>query len=126
MTPFETPGDNQEDPVVWRKESLLDQHLHSLLKTFGKVLSAAMAESADVGQSLRTIRDAGYSLYLRVDCQREGASEEQITVAARGLPEPNFQINGDDLTFLRSIGIDPTRKLRRRRPSRPSSQKSGG
>jgi hypothetical protein len=30
--------------------------------------------------------------------------------------EPAFQINGKDLSFLRSIGIDPTRRLRRRRP----------
>ncbi|MES1210726.1 MAG: hypothetical protein ABUL63_00200, partial [Acidobacteriota bacterium] len=30
--------------------------------------------------------------------------------------EPTFQINGKDLSFLRSIGIDPTRRLRRRRP----------
>lgn len=29
--------------------------------------------------------------------------------------EPQFRINGTDLSFLRSIGIDPTRRQRRRR-----------
>jgi hypothetical protein len=28
--------------------------------------------------------------------------------------EPVFQINGQDLSFLKSIGIDPTRRARRR------------
>ena len=85
-----------------------------------------MADSADVGHSLRSIRDAGYSLSLRVDCHRQGSSEEQITVPARGLPEPTFQINGEDLSFLRSIGIDPTRRLRRRKPARQTSRQGGG
>lgn len=30
-------------------------------------------------------------------------------------PEPAFQIDGRDLGFLRSIGIDPTRRLRRKK-----------
>lgn len=34
-------------------------------------------------------------------------------VAPRG--EPRFQIDMQDLAFLRSIGIDPTRRMRRRR-----------
>jgi hypothetical protein len=29
-------------------------------------------------------------------------------------PTPTFRINGEDLAFLRSIGIDPTRKSRGR------------
>lgn len=35
----------------------------------------------------------------------------------RALPEhdPTFRIDGEDLSFLRSIGIDPTRRMRRRR-----------
>lgn len=30
-------------------------------------------------------------------------------------PPPTFQIDGRDLGFLRSIGIDPTRRLRRKK-----------
>jgi hypothetical protein len=29
--------------------------------------------------------------------------------------EPPFRINGEDLAFLRSVGIDPTRRRRGRR-----------
>jgi hypothetical protein len=30
-----------------------------------------------------------------------------------------FQIDGRDLSFLKSIGIDPTRRLRRKRSPQP-------
>ena len=30
-------------------------------------------------------------------------------------PEPAFRINSDDLTLLRALGIDPTRKSRARK-----------
>lgn len=37
------------------------------------------------------------------------------TTALVPSPEPAFQIDGRDLGFLRSIGIDPTRRLRRKK-----------
>ncbi|MCH9648508.1 MAG: hypothetical protein K0U98_09730 [Deltaproteobacteria bacterium] len=75
-----------------------------------------MADSSEVGDSLRDLQDAGCSLYLLVDCQRDGSPREQLTLPTRRrTPEPTFQINGTDLTFFKSIGIDPTRRLRRRR-----------
>ena len=53
---------------------------------------------------------------------RESLDEEPLSLAAprfrsmrSGSTEPVFQIDGRDLSFLRSIGIDPTRRLRRRR-----------
>jgi hypothetical protein len=43
-------------------------------------------------------------------------SASRTTSRTTSNTEPAFQINGKDLSFLRSIGIDPTRRLRRRRP----------
>ncbi|MDY7091763.1 MAG: hypothetical protein SX243_02190 [Acidobacteriota bacterium] len=37
--------------------------------------------------------------------------------------EPRFQINAQDLQFLRSIGIDPTRRLRTRRRRAKAAQR---
>ena len=74
-----------------------------------------MADSSEVGDSLRDLQDAGCSLYLLVDCQRDGSPRAQLTLPTRRSSEPTFQINGNDLTFFKSIGIDPTRQLRRRR-----------
>lgn len=97
----------------------LDDKLHQMLRDLRRALSEAISESTEVSRTLRKIREEGYSLYLLVDCKREANELEQLTFspAARtsSSGEPVFQIDGRDLSFLRSIGIDPTRRLRRRR-----------
>ncbi|HXU45278.1 MAG TPA: hypothetical protein VN783_07120 [Thermoanaerobaculia bacterium] len=88
-----------------------------MLRELRRALNEAISESSDVSRTLRRIRDEGYSLVFHVDCKREAAAgddEAPLVPASRGR-EPMFQIDGRDLSFLRSIGIDPTRRLRRRR-----------
>lgn len=95
----------------------LDEKVRHMLRDLGRALSDVIAESSEVSRTLRRIREEGYSLYLMVDCKREGMQPEPLPLNA-GRPseaEPVFQINGLDLSFLRSIGIDPTRRPRRRR-----------
>ena len=41
--------------------------------------------------------------------------DRQLPAAASAEPEPAFLIDGRDLAFLRSVGIDPTRPARRRK-----------
>jgi len=96
-----------------------------MLRDLRRALSEAISESTEVSRTLRKIREEGYSLYLLVDCKREGIEGEHVALTppsaghahahVQGHGEPNFQIDGRDLSFLRSIGIDPTRRLRRRR-----------
>jgi hypothetical protein len=96
----------------------LDEKLHQMLRELRRALTEAISESSDVSRTLRKIREEGYSLYLLVDCKRESLDDDDsLPVSpARRLPaEPVFRIDGRDLSFLRSIGIDPTRRLRRRR-----------
>jgi hypothetical protein len=72
------------------------------------------------------VRSAGYSVYLLLDCKRRvekgrraesalGSGDEVVEAAAAPAPGV-FRINASDLSFLRSLGIDPTRQLRRRPP----------
>ena len=100
----------------------MDQKINDLLRDLGQAIADAIADSADVNENLRRVQEAGYSLYLTVDCKQEGEVEEElcrVTVEkSRSGPEPVFRINTSDLTFLRSVGIDPTRKSRRRRGTR--------
>lgn len=95
--------------------SLLNERLQSMLSEFRKALYEAISDSTDVHRTWRQLREEGYSLYLLVDCKRQEALESAL--AERGkLPPPSdpvFQINGTDLSFLKSIGIDPTRRRRR-------------
>jgi hypothetical protein len=103
-----------------RRVFKLDDKLHQMLRELRRALSEAISESSDVSRSLRKIREEGYSLYLLVDCKRELNDPDAVALTAPRWPtsgEPAFQIDGRDLSFLKSIGIDPTRRLRRRRAS---------
>jgi hypothetical protein len=89
-----------------------------MLSDFRRALYEAISDSNDVHRTWRQLREEGYSLYLLVDCKRqegqpqlEAADRAKLALAPQ---EPVFQINGPDLSFLKSIGIDPTRRNRRR------------
>ncbi len=105
----------------------LKPDIDDLLRDLGEALLEAVSDSDVVVERLQQLQEAGYSLSLRVDCKpgeqdddaedgpgsAEGAREGAATRPAAA--DPNFRINTDDLSFLRSIGIDPTRKSRSRR-----------
>ena len=63
------------------------------------------------------IREAGWSVYLVIDRKREDEMPEgfELTTRQRAMEEPVFRIDSRDLSFLKSVGIDPTRSVRRRR-----------
>jgi hypothetical protein len=65
------------------------------------------------------IRDEGWSVNLVIDRKLEDETPEGIELTAdKGAEvEPTFRINSNDLSFLKSVGIDPTRRVRRRRSS---------
>lgn len=108
-----------------------------MLRDLGRALSEAMSESSEVHQALRRIHEEGYGLVILLDrrsgrASGRGSGEQAIPAPAspRGsLPgavrrpdgaPPAFRIDGADLAFLKSIGIDPTRRVRGRpRRSRP-------
>jgi hypothetical protein len=95
--------------------SLLNERLQSMLSEFRKALYEAISDSTDVHRTWRQLREEGYSLYLLVDCKKQEALEagEQRGKLPVAPQEAVFQINGTDLSFLKSIGIDPTRRRRR-------------
>jgi hypothetical protein len=93
--------------------ALLDENLRQMLRDLGRALSHAIAESPEVGETLRRIESEGYSLHLVLDCKRDGETPAAPAARPAGRAEPVFRINGDDLFFLRSCGIDPTRRRRR-------------
>lgn len=95
----------------------MDERLQRKLRDLGRAVFEAISESAEVGEALDLIRAEGYSLSMQLNCKKEPADERADRQPVRALPEhrPDFRIDGQDLTFLRSIGIDPTRRMRRRR-----------
>ncbi|NHZ73856.1 MAG: hypothetical protein GWP16_05245 [Nitrospirae bacterium] len=95
----------------------MDAKLRRLLQDLKGAISKTLAESPDVERSMERIREEGWSVYLVVDRKREDETPEGVELTAdRGAArEVLFRIDRQDLEFLRSLGIDPTRRLRRRR-----------
>ncbi len=102
-----------------RDENSLDDRMRLLLRDLSRALFEAISDSHDVHRSLRQLRSEGYRLQLLVDCKPTPTAPVPVTAPVepeptRAQPEPAFRIDGEDLSFLRSIGIDPTRRRRRR------------
>lgn len=95
----------------------MDARLRQLLQDLKGAVSKTLADSPDVERSMDRIRDEGWSVYLVVDRKRQDETPEGIELTAdrSSTREVAFRIDRQDLSFLRSIGIDPTRRLRRRR-----------
>lgn len=91
----------------------MDDHTQRRLTDLREALFQAIAASEEVREVWSELKEQGYSLYLLlessslVDQQTEPGEE-----VSDPTPGPKFQINGSDLSFLRSVGIDPTRRSR--------------
>ena len=110
-------------------------HLREMLKELGQAINESISGSGRVHDSIQKIRDEGYNLYMVLDAKvgvnkREAkargsrrASAEPEEVERTSGDRAAFRINLKDLRFLKSLGIDPTRKVRARRaPARRSSK----
>ena len=119
----------------------LSDHLREMLKELGQAINESISGSGRVHDSIQRIRDEGYNLYMVLDAKvgvnrrevrltraRRGSARELETEEAEDAPMPEeraaFRINLKDLRFLRSVGIDPTRKVRKRRAAAAAARKA--
>jgi hypothetical protein len=103
----------------------LNDHLRQMLKELGQAINESISGSGRVHDSIQRIRDEGYNLYMVLDAKvgvnrRESRSARARSTASRAQESAvgeraAFRINVKDLRFLKSVGIDPTRKVRNRR-----------
>jgi hypothetical protein len=115
----------------------LEEKVRAYLRELGAALNDAVSSSEKVHEILAKVKAEGYGVYLVLDAtvalekrgRRSSASLPSIRRGAlqsaraaehgegRTVETAVFQINVKDLSFLRSVGIDPTRPIRaRRRP----------
>ena len=100
----------------------LNDHLREMLKELGQAINESISGSGRVHESIQRIRDEGYNLYMVLDAKvgvkKEGRSRKGSASSPAREPvvteRAAFRINLKDLHFLRSMGIDPTVKVRRR------------
>ena len=105
----------------------LNDHLRQMLKELGQAINESISGSDRVHDTIQKIRDEGYNLYMVLDAKvgvnrrtPRASSRRRAAAASSGNPETSpgqsaFRINIKDLRFLKSVGIDPTRKVRTRR-----------
>ena len=116
----------------------LNDHLREMLKELGQAINESISGSGRVHESLQKIREEGYNLYMVLDA-KVGVNRHEARGTRRSLASSDsgadealapgeraaFRINIKDLRFLRSVGIDPTRKVRRRAaPRRVTARRS--
>ena len=114
----------------------LNDHLREMLKELGQAINESISGSGRVHDSIQRIRDEGYNLYMVLDAKvgvnrrpprasgrkRQAAAHSANSSAngngngASAGEQAAFRINIKDLRFLKSVGIDPTRKVRTRTP----------
>lgn len=115
----------------------MEPRIKKLLEELSELLRDVISESPDAVEKVDAIQDEGYALHLLLDCQPSSESDaeenedgsaaeaeddtESMPAAGSDSRPVTFRINAADLRFLRSVGIDPTRRANKRR-YRPSSE----
>jgi hypothetical protein len=114
------------------KGSPVDDKIKQLLKELGNAINESISSSTDVNEHIQRIRDEGYDLYVVLDAtiglNKEGDEPSESTakheLTVRG-SQVQFRINVNDLAMLRSLGIDPTRRVKLPRRLEARSQPDG-
>lgn len=102
----------------------MDDRIKQLLQELGTAINESISGSEDVNQHIQRIRDEGYDLYVVLDAtiglnKQEAETTGEELVPVKPAREVQFRINVNDLSMLRSLGIDPTRKVRSTRRVEP-------
>lgn len=92
----------------------------TLLRDVERALLDALSESPEMHRVLDRLQRAGWTLRVSLDCRSEPEPAPEPDARPSGRErgrgdQPRFRIDAEDLRFLRSIGIDPTRRRPRRR-----------
>ena len=102
----------------------MNDRIKQLLRELGTAINESISSSDDVHRHLQRIRDEGYDLYVVLDAtiglNKQGDDDDEAPAPAPGAlvvsdKDVQFRINVNDLSLLRALGIDPTRKVRTRR-----------
>ena len=97
----------------------MDDKIKQLLRELGTAINESISSSEEVNRHIQRIRDEGYDLYVVLDAtiglnkhDEEEESAPATEMVVKSDKEVQFRINVNDLALLRSLGIDPTRKVR--------------
>lgn len=94
----------------------MDSQNQKKMRDLGRRLALAMSSAPELREEVRRIQLEGFSLSLVLKNTREERMSLKLEMQPpEPPPEPAFRLDGDDVSFLKSMRIDPTRRARRRR-----------
>lgn len=95
-----------------------EEQIRKMLRDFGLALSESLSASSEMNRLVRRILDEGYSLHVVLDGEEDqhvATVELNTSVSTPTMKNPPFRLDSSDVAFLKSVGIDATRAVRRRR-----------
>ena len=96
----------------------IDRPTQERMRELGKNLARAMNASEEVKGAVRRLQLEGFALSLAISAgEKDERTTMKLDLQAPKKPqsEAAFRLEGDDVSFLKSMRIDPTRSARRRR-----------
>ncbi len=96
----------------------VDNHMKQLMRDLGDAITRAMASSTEIGEAMQRLRQDGYSLSLVLDRREDSEKSARVELSSPQQPpaqQATFRLGQEDVSWLRTLGIDATRTGRRRR-----------
>lgn len=84
------------------------------MKELGEAINGSLSESEQIAQVIAKIKEEGFDIFLvleatigfnRHDEEAVPASPELVTMRNKRNPDPDFNINANDVRFLKSLRI---------------------
>jgi hypothetical protein len=88
----------------------LDDNLKKLMKDLGETINAALADSPEINDAIRAVREAGYDVFLVLEAtigvnRRGESSGEGHEPSDSPDGEVPLKMNAQDVKFLKSLKI---------------------
>ena len=87
-----------------------DAEIKRLMKSLGESINETLSESPKINDSIRSIRDAGYEVFLIIEAKigfnRKGKGENETISSPSRIEDPvRLRITTEDAKFLKSLKI---------------------
>jgi hypothetical protein len=93
-----------------QENEMADAEIKRLMKDLGQSINETLSDSTKINESIQSIRDAGYEVYLIIEAKigfsRESQVEdESLAHAAKSEETAHLNLTLDDAKFLKSLKI---------------------
>jgi len=107
-------GDDRMASKLVKEGNVVNPRLKKLMKELGEAINGSLSESEQIAHVIAKIKQEGFDIFLvleatigfnRRDEETEPVSSELVSMRNKKIPDPDFQINANDVRFLKSLRI---------------------